>query len=432
MSAKPLPPESVQQSLCDLLDGRLPLSQREAVERLIAEDPIASDFWKAIRAQRKALHRVPVRRLPSDFQELLARRLSEVEARGGGDRQIDPPEPSVRPAPNPADRSTPSWVWGSLIAIAATLAFVAFRLGPEWSSKGQLGVVDQSDLTASGNTGVSGNTGKESAKELLNSTVPEESAALSDGAKGEIAMSDRGEGVAVESGGDDKRPAGEDLAGSPSFPATQPTAIPSERRMEQGSQFFLVYDISVDDEAMDSNALEDIFERNDIAFEDPVRVDSEDVDLLKSLKVIAPGKPKSGDSVGLIFVKARAERLDRAMGEVWDRHEDFPEASFDMAIDPPAMVALEELKSIEEFGEFEPGLGAKDDRADGVARPFLPPAPGGSDALSQFVGVERRAKPQTAAQRRLLAQRRMVAPLLSESMNPVTYALLIVRPVPEL
>jgi hypothetical protein len=120
------------------------------------------------------------------------------------------------------------------------------------------------------------------------------------------------------------------------------------------------------------------------------------------------------------------------MGEVWDRHEDFPEASFDMAIDPPAMVALEELKSIEEFGEFEPGLGAKDDRADGVARPFLPPAPGGSDALSQFVGVERRAKPQTAAQRRLLAQRRMVAPLLSESMNPVTYALLIVRPVPEL
>jgi hypothetical protein len=177
--------------------------------------------------------------------------------------------------------------------------------------------------------------------------------------------------------------------------------------------------------------LEEIFERNDIAFEDPVKVDSEDVDLLKTLKVIGPGKPKSSESVGLIFVKARAERLDRAMGEIWDRHEDFPEASFDMAFDPPAMVALQELKSIEEFGEFEPGLGAKDDRADGVARPFLPPASGGSDALSQFVGVERRVKPQTTAQRRLLAQRRKVERVLSEAMNPVAYALLIVRPTPD-
>jgi hypothetical protein len=133
----------------------------------------------------------------------------------------------------------------------------------------------------------------------------------------------------------------------------------------------------------------------------------------------------------LIFVKARAERLDRAMGEVWDRHEDFPEASFDMAIDPPAMVALQELKSIEEFGEFEPGLGATDLRADGVARPFLPPAPGGPDAWSQFVGVERRAKPESTARRHLLAQRRKVSQALSEAMNPVAYAILIVRPAPD-
>jgi hypothetical protein len=146
--------------------------------------------------------------------------------------------------------------------------------------------------------------------------------------------------------------------------------------------------------------------------------------------VIGSGESKASDSVGLIFVKARAERLDRAMSEVWDRYKDFPEASYDLAIDPPAMVALQELKSIEEFGKFEPGQGAKDERADGMARPFLPPAPEGSDALSQFVGVERRAKPQTAAQRRLLSQRRKVSPVLSEAMNPVTYALLIVRPLP--
>ena len=77
------------------------------------------------------------------------------------------------------------------------------------------------------------------------------------------------------------------------------------------------------------------------------------------------------------------------------------------------------------------GLGAKDERADGLARPFPPPESGGSDALSQFVGVERRVKPQTTAQRRLLAQRRKVERVLSEAMNPVAYALLIVRPIPD-
>jgi hypothetical protein len=262
----------------------------------------------------------------------------------------------------------------------------------------------------------------ESAKELLNATVPGDSTKVSDGGKGKIATADEEETGTKSSI--------EGLAGAPSDPMPELGAVTPELGQQLGSEFLLVYDISVDDQAMDSNALEEIFERNDIAYEDPVKVDPEDVDLLKTLKVIGPGESKASDSVGLIFVKARAERLDRAMSEVWDRYKDFPEASYDLAIDPPAMVALQELKSIEEFGKFEPGQGAKDERADGMARPFLPPAPEGSDALSQFVGVERRAKPQTAAQRRLLSQRRKVSPVLSEAMNPVTYALLIVRPLP--
>lgn len=443
MSAKPLPPESVQQSLCDLLDGRLPQSQRESLERLIAEDPVASDFWKAIRAQRQALKRVPVRRLPADFQDILAKRLSEVEGGVGEIRQIDPPSPSVRPGSIPSGRSIPGWVWGSMIATAATLAFVAVRWRTESPLKGQLGVVGSADLrpsdsTTSGDTlrrpsveSIAKGSAQPSPNELLNSTLPKESPALSGTSKGEIAMSDRVERSAVDPEGTGKMPPIEGVAVAPDVRLTEPDVIPPDLGLHQGSEFLLVYDISVDDQAIDSNALEEIFERNDIAYEDPVKVDSEDVDLLKTLKVIGPGKPQSSESVGLIFVKARAERLDRAMGEVWDRHEDFPEASFDMAIDPPAMVALKELKSIEEFGEFEPGLGSKDERADGVARPFLPPAPGGSDALSQFVGVERRAKPQTAAQRRLLAQRRKVGEVLSEALNPVAYALLIVRSAPD-
>jgi anti-sigma factor RsiW len=443
MSAKPLPPESVQQSLCDLLDGRLSQSQREAVERLIAEDPIASDFWKAIGAQRRALKQVPVRRLPADFQDILAKRLSEVDRGSDELLPIDRPGPTVRPASNPSGRSIPGWVWGSMIAAAATVAIVAVRWRPESPLKGQLGVVASSDsrpsdrrapgetITRPSVEGVAKGSPQPSGKDLLQSTLPKESPALSDGSKGQIAMADRSDRSAVDAGGTGKMPSIEGLAGASGVPSTEPVGSLPELGLKQASEFLLVYDISVDDQALDANALEEIFERNDIAFEDPVKVDSEDVDLLKTLKVIGPGKPKSSESVGLIFVKARAERLDRAMGEIWDRHEDFPEASFDMAFDPPAMVALQELKSIEEFGEFEPGLGAKDDRADGVARPFLPPASGGSDALSQFVGVERRVKPQTTAQRRLLAQRRKVERVLSEAMNPVAYALLIVRPTPD-
>ncbi|MFM8175773.1 MAG: anti-sigma factor family protein [Pirellulaceae bacterium] len=443
MSAKSLPPESVQQSLCDLLDGRLPPSQREAVERLIAEDPIACDFWKAIRAQRQALKRVPVRRLPADFQDMLAKRLSEVEGRALEVLPTDPPAPTVRPASNPSGRSIPGWVWGSMIAAAATVAFVAVRWRPESPLKGQLGVVGSSDPQASdgmvpGNSlrrptveSVAKGSQEVNAKELLQSTLPKNSAAQADAAKGEIAMADRVEPSKADAGDSGKKPPIEGLAEAPAVPKIEPDGIPSDLGQQLGSQFLMVYDISVDDQALDANVLEEIFERNDIAFEDPVKVDPEEVDLLKTLKVIGPGKPKSSESVGLIFVKARAERLDRAMGEVWDRHEDFPEASFDMAIDPPAMVALQELKSIEEFGEFEPGLGATDQRADGVARPFLPPAPGGPDAWSQFVGVERRAKPESTARRHLLAQRRKVSQALSEAMNPVAYALLIVRPAPD-
>jgi hypothetical protein len=149
--------------------------------------------------------------------------------------------------------------------------------------------------------------------------------------------------------------------------------------------------------------------------------------LIASGKVVLPdAKPRATldntedePKAGLMFVKARGERLDAAIIEIMQRVDTFPEFSMDMAFDAPAQALASELQFIQEASLPKNAPVAKSSIAS-----MLSSRSNADNSVNRFQAPQRRGLP-LAPEKRLSGK----GPngLGAEMMNPISCAILILR-----
>ncbi len=230
-------------------------------------------------------------------------------------------------------------------------------------------------------------------------------------------------------------------------PNSQPTAeqVAALENALKGSvnlSYLLVVDISLQDNEESREILEQILTRYDIPSAVDMNVEEgtlkklADSRLIASGKVVLPdSKPKAtsndtgskdtGDAekAGLMFVKARGERLDAAIIEIMQRVDAFPEFSMDMAFDAPAQSLASELQFIQEAALPKNAPVAKSSIASMLSSRYA--AENASEnAVNRFQAPQRRGLP-LATEKRLSGK----GPngLGAEMMNPISCAIIILR-----
>ena len=256
--------------------------------------------------------------------------------------------------------------------------------------------------------------------------------------------------------GSGKTPSSYSIAPVPSNsfvkPNTQPTAeqVAALENALKGSvnlSYLLVVDISLRDNEESQEILEQILTRYDIPSAVDMNVEESTLKKLAHSRLIASGKvvlpdskPKAisndtdlndtslnntGDAekAGLMFVKARGERLDAAIIEIMQRVDAFPEFSMDMAFDAPAQSLASELQFIQEAALPKNALIAKSSIASMLSSRYA--AENGADnPVNLFRAPQRRGLP-LATEKRLSGK----GPngLGAEMMNPISCAIIILR-----
>ncbi len=204
--------------------------------------------------------------------------------------------------------------------------------------------------------------------------------------------------------------------------------------------FLFVIDVSLPQDVSDLDSLRNLLDNYDIAWASQLEIDdSIQSNLAKSRMISEAGQngllpdfiePKSkpddwvkdGSSrevVSLVFVKARGKRLDAALIEVMQRTGDFPLFSFDLAFDPPTNALVDELKYIQE-AKLPPSTQQESQDRSSAVRLAMPSK--GTASANYFAAGPRRSKAMTIETRR-----QSKLPLNPEMLNPVSYALFIVR-----
>ncbi len=215
--------------------------------------------------------------------------------------------------------------------------------------------------------------------------------------------------------------------------------------------FLFVVDLSLPEGVGELDRLRALLDRYDIAWSDQLLIEESTRSKLEKSRLVAeagkrgllpdfvppqsasratteptPSEAKATGQplpavVSLIFVKARAARLDRAIGEVMQRVEDFPEFSFDLAFDSPTQALADELRYIQETQlpdvkeELAQVASTLTLRVDGSENP----------RGTNFISAQRRIAPMS----REIRQKNNL-PISAEILNPVAYALFVVRHSP--
>lgn len=237
-------------------------------------------------------------------------------------------------------------------------------------------------------------------------------------------------------------PGSESLAALPSNsfvkPNSQPTAeqIAALENSLKGSinlSYLLVVDVSLQDNEDSREILDQILSRYDIPSAVDLNVEESTLKKLADSRLIASGKVVLPDAkpraisdntedvqkAGLMFVKARGERLDAAIIEIMQRVDAFPEFSMDMAFDAPARSLASELQFIQEAALPRNAPVAKSSIAS-----MLSSRSDADNSVNRFQAPQRRGLP-LAPEKRLSGK----GPngLGAEMMNPISCAILILR-----
>ncbi|MDZ4851635.1 MAG: hypothetical protein SGI77_20290 [Pirellulaceae bacterium] len=204
--------------------------------------------------------------------------------------------------------------------------------------------------------------------------------------------------------------------------------------------FLLVIDVSLTKDVPDLDVFRRVLDQYDIAWSSELEInDATQVKLTDSRMIAEAGKSglipdfvepkKAADAsnsdganpgvVSLVFVKARAKRLDAALLELMQRTGDFPDFSFDLAFDPPTHALMDELKFIQ---EAKLPTSSKADSSN-VSSAYRLSKPFSGKASAAYFAAGARRSPAMDLETR----RRGRPPLSTEDMNPVSYGLFIVR-----
>jgi hypothetical protein len=473
-----LPDEEIDPLLAGYLDQELSLEETALVEQCLLERPELVERLANWRANQNLLKnlRNPAVSLPSSFTERVLK-AAQSDPAVVGDPGLAPWIPrenqslSVEPASKiqsrnrDSDRSSPgSWgrwwlIRGTLVlGTAACVMIGAFliplktpteihRLGMQTSS-GQTDTATieleshpstAKSMETSRSASIKGSKGKELDDPALPSVQSENLAASATSREGE--NQPRSMQDPVSQPGLDRSPTRLSDSASPFSVAPDLQLTPEQRKMVEAlsptapGAFVFVIDVSLPKGIRDTDSLQAILERNDIPWASQLNIDevvrrklvgsrmiseAAEQGLLSDAVPVNPSEQRVGpeESVSLIFVKGRGKRLDKALIEIMQRIDDFPEFSFDLAFDPPIQSMVEELRFIQEAS-----LATTASQASGAASAVR---------IRSETEPSERGSLFTAAPRRSPAMHRTVRLKASgigdtELMNPVAYALLIVR-----
>ena len=477
------PDEKTEELLNGYLDGYLSASEEQEIKALLDSDNLVrqhleslkvlqSDFRQMLQSpETRHLNQSNVlpRKSNADlFHSVLteARQRAATDPVHAGATWVLPKQILATPATLP--QSDNRWIW-AMAGLAASLIVAAgwliqSRL-PSDSINGQQGLVAQvdkkSDTTENKVESIT-TVAPESATSKPDSVAmngPIENDADRDAGliKNEPMALATGDGstsidsvgpIAPEASvyGSGKTPSSYPIAPVPSNsfvkPNSQPTAeqVAALENALKGSvnlSYLLVVDISLRDNEESREILEQILTRYDIPSAVDMNVEESTLKKLADSRLIASGKvvlpdskPKAnsndtGDAekAGLMFVKARGERLDAAIIEIMQRVDAFPEFSMDMAFDAPAQSLASELQFIQEAALPKNAPLAKSSIASMLSSRYAAEN-GAENAVNLFRAPQRRGMP-LATEKRLSGK----GPngLGAEMMNPISCAIIILR-----
>ena len=223
-------------------------------------------------------------------------------------------------------------------------------------------------------------------------------------------------------------------------PSAEQLKLFQEMTIDPSGTFLFVIDVSLAREMTNLDDLRRLLDHYDIAWASDLEInDSVQTKLSQSRMIAEAGKsglladftePKvkldpsveneaANEVISLVYVKARGKRLDAAMMEVMQRTEDFPLFSFDLAFDPPTHELMNELRLIQEASLPKTSVQGSEKDSSAV---HLSRQDNAKHSTGYFAAGPRRT---TAMSPQIRLQSKL--PLDAEMLNPVVYALFIVR-----
>jgi anti-sigma factor RsiW len=114
--------------------------------------------------------------------------------------------------------------------------------------------------------------------------------------------------------------------------------------------YTMVVEVAVDPVAEQSDALRTLLEEHEIVYADDLNMSREQLDSLVSSQMIGKmsgiDSEKRSDDVQVMFVRAKAKRIDSFLMEVVAQYRDFPKFRMDLSYDPAVLKLMKQLNSI--------------------------------------------------------------------------------------
>ncbi len=317
--------------LSGFLDGELNADERDQLNGLLESEPSLRVQLAGLERTRAELQAIPQRRLGPDFSQrvIMAARRQAMAEELPADHFVLAPMQATR-VNRVASWKSPRKLAGRLAALAASIVLVTLAAkqmatpGPGELGPGELGpgkgqVVASSETQENQSADVAV-TNSDVGLPAIESPFPSNLAASQPTTTG-VNAADMGD--APRNG----------------LPVRN---APLERA---STQMLFIYDLRITQQAWDSNVLGSILENAGIRWSDPILADARvTTSLAKTRSIVRPDPAEElREDVALILVSAGARALDKAMVEIWQKTNDFPSTSLDIAFDLPGQDLVRNL-----------------------------------------------------------------------------------------
>jgi cytoskeletal protein RodZ len=454
--------EQLDELISCYLDGELSQQESQLLESRLQSDPEAARRLRIMKEARKALVETPAYRLPDNFAaRVLLAAQKEAERLGlPADHPIRLAETSQRSeksvqeiaavtlatsaansTPVSSKKSNPwSWAYAAAAAAAVLMGGVIWWQSQTPSHNSSSEQLAQDDTAPKPGPVTEPNTGvPPQPREILpesetrlatngdNSSDSEQSAENKTDSK----PSENKPDVATIANNDSTP---DNIASKPDA-VTPPSPLASEAEMLKNlasdgggnvetMNVLMVIDIAMTKEAWESQAFSKIVNEYGIRYDRPIVADESLNKALENSKLVAkagtdatPVEPVVNGNTGdvqLVFVQARAARIDNAIKDIFERIDEFPSLYFDLSMDGPCQDVVNRMEA---FSPFE----NDGEEVFGIATAVQN---GNANNANVFAGAQPRGNAVPLAARQNKHKALADDPV---SMNPVSTVLFILR-----
>lgn len=452
--------EHLQELLNGLLDGVLTDDEQRALELAMKSDPSLDAKLSELQAMRRSLLRGRnVGRLGPDFSKKVvsaARKRAESmgdQAPGwmlpqtrptvdrGPIRSVSPRESRIEQTldseegsgtkPMPTSVSRRAWrVWIPMLAAATAASMAIYFAGPFFSQPTVqplvgLPVPNQSPKQVDDPSGIEADEQEANkmavdllANESRAPAGPDRQAIPGSDSKGEMESSVNSKIVESEAmelaGGASNNIVSNEIKGGK-------TSNPIQEILNASGVtnpiYTLVLDIAVDPVAEENGALRTLMEDHEIVYADDLNMNADQLDSLVASQLIGKmsgvDRGKRSDDVQLIFVRAKAKRIDSFIMEIAGQYKDFPKFRMDMSFDPSVSQLMKQLGTISNEEEG--------------ARRLTFRGAGDSGLVSTFPVTSKAGESLDVGKRKLLAGQSFDRKKRESSRDEISYLILLVR-----